>query len=228
MTAPGITLFCDPTLQPVMRSLDPLARDRIGAPVAVLSAPAGLLLAQIQHRARNDILFTLNAFMDQAVQLNLVKPGSRIDGWSNQLVLAVPGTQPLAAPDRPTLIRRLAKARVAVTNATDVSAGLDGRAILASSGLPLAGSFIGAADTGDVAFLLRSGAADVGLLYLTDVKAAGGLQVLAVLDDGASRMGYACAANAQAMSPNVQAFLGLIKGGEARARLQQAGLGAPS
>ena len=71
---PGVTVFCDPTLRPAMRSLDPISRTQAGAPVSVLSAPAMSMLAQIQRHTRNDVLFTLSAAMDQAVQLQLVRP----------------------------------------------------------------------------------------------------------------------------------------------------------
>jgi hypothetical protein len=59
---PGVTVFCNPTLAPAFRALDGLG----GVPVAALSAPAGLMLAQMTRHTRDDLLFTTSAAVDQA------------------------------------------------------------------------------------------------------------------------------------------------------------------
>ena len=79
---PGVTVFCDSTLAPALRAFDPIARAQLGAPVAVLSAVAEGMLAQIQRHTRNDVLFTLSAAMDLAVQAGFVVPSTRINGFA--------------------------------------------------------------------------------------------------------------------------------------------------
>jgi len=221
---PGVTVFCDPTLRPAMRSLDPISRAQAGAPVSVLSAPAMSMLAQIERHTRNDVLFTLSAAMDMAVQLQLVRPETRVDGFSNPLVLATLSNNGTTPADKAGLMRLLAGARLAVTDNT-VASGLDGRAVLSADGLNSAGSrVIGAATTADVAFLLTTGGADIGLVYLTDVKADPRLTVLVMLGADPALTSYSGAVNAKAVSPNAQAFLNVVRGAQGSIALRAAGL----
>jgi molybdate transport system substrate-binding protein len=224
---PGVTVFCDPTLRPAMRALDPISRAQAGAPVSVLSAPAMSMLAQLQRHTRNDVLITLSVAMDQAVQLQLVRPETRVDGFSNPLVLArlsARGTMPVAPAGLPAL---LAGAKLAVTDDT-VASGLDGRAVLSANGLTPSGQIMGAATTTDVAFLITTGAADIGLVYLTDVKADPRLMVLAPLNADPALTIYSGAVNAKAVSPNAQAVLNVMRGTAGSTALRAAGLGVAS
>lgn len=223
---PGVTVFCDPTLGPAMRSLNRISQAQAGAPVSVLSAPASLMLAQIQRHTRNDVLFTLSSAMDQAVQLQLVRPETRIDGFSNPLVLAGLRDRATIPADKPALLRMTSGVRLAVTDNT-VASGLDGRAVLAANGLTNS-RVIGAANTGDVAFLVVTGAADIGLVYATDVKADPRLTILATLTADPKLTNYAGAVNAKAVSPNAQALLNVMRSTAGTTALRTAGLGVVS
>jgi molybdate transport system substrate-binding protein len=226
---PGVTVFCDPTLKPAMRRMDPLSRKAAGAPVAVLCAPAASMLAQMTRHTHNDVLFTLSAAMDQAVHLQLVKPETRVDGFSNTLVLAGLGDRVTAPGNLAGVQAMLGQAAMAVTDDT-VASGLDGRAVLAANGLtaPAASRVWGAANTGDVAFLVTSGTVDIGLMYLTDVRADPRLAVIWTLQADPTLVNYAAAVNAKAFSPNAQAFVSLLRGGDAGGRLRAAGLVVPA
>jgi len=206
MSTAGVTVFCDPTLAPVVRQVGAQA----GYEVAVLSAPAPLMVQQMLRHTRNDVLFTRSDAMDQAQGLDLVAPGSRVDGFSGPLVIAA----------RQGWIGALNGARMAVTDATVESAGLDGRAVLAAAGIA-AGAVQGAANTGDVAFLVTTGAAEAGLVYLTDVQADARLKVVMKLPGPGQA--YSVAVNAHAVSPNAQAFVNLLRG--SGGALQAGGLG---
>jgi len=195
----GVTVFCDPTLAPAVRAVAAKA----AYDVASLSAPAPLMIAQIIRHTHNDVLFTLSNAMDQAVAQALVVPATRADGFSNTLVLtALAGWS-----------GSVSRARVAVTDAT-VASGLDGRAVLAANDLTT-GPVQGAANTADVAFLVTTGAADVGLVYLTDVKADPRLQVVATLRADPALVAYSAAVNAHAYSPHAATFVGLLKASQA-------------
>jgi ABC-type molybdate transport system substrate-binding protein len=217
---PGITLFCDPALSAAMRALDPLSRAQARAPISVLSAPAALMLAQIQRHTRNDVLFTLTAAMDQAVQRQLVKPETRIDGFSNALVLACrAGTARRIGND---LSRLPAGAKIAVTDNT-VACGLDGRAILTANGL--ANNHItGTATTADVVYLLKTGAVDFGLIYATDLRADPTLELVLPLKADPALTDFSCAVNANAVSPQAQALVEIIRGAQGTSVLHKAGL----
>ncbi|MDE8345445.1 MAG: substrate-binding domain-containing protein [Acidocella sp.] len=222
---PGVTVFCDPTLGPAMRSLDRISRRQAGAPLSVLSAPAMLMLAQIQRHTRNDVLFTLSGAMDFAVSSGLVKQETRVDGFANQLVLASLAGSGLAAKDKAGPEVVLASSRIAVTDNT-VASGLDGRAVLDDNGLTRAAGnrVIGGANTADVAFLITTGIVDIGLVYLTDVKADERLIVLASLTADPALTNYAAAVNAKAVSPNAQAALSVMRSTEGSAVLRAKGL----
>ncbi len=221
---PDVTVFCDPALAPALRSLDAPSRRQIGTPVAVLSAPAALMLAQITRHTRNDVLFTLAVAMDDAVKEQLVKPETRVDGWNNPLVLAIATGGP-APPAPAALPFWLAALRVAVTDQTVVS-GLDGRAVLAANRLT-PGQIIGTANTGDAAFLATTGAADAALVYLSEVRADPKLAVLAPLTADPALTRFAAAVDAKAVSPNAQRFLAFLQSGPARDQLRAAGLATP-
>jgi molybdate transport system substrate-binding protein len=218
---PGVTVFCDPTLRPAFAALDGVG----GMQVAALCAPATLMLAQITRHTRDDVLFTLSTAMDQAVAGKLVRPETRVDGFSNTLVLAGLADRTTAPSNRALLVALLAVARVAVTDAT-VASGLDGRAVLAANNL-VAPRLLGAANTLDVAFLVTTGAADLGLMYMTDVKADPRLTVIATLNADPKLTSYAGAVNAKAVSPNALAFLNSLRGPAAGA-LRAAGLTVPA
>jgi ABC-type molybdate transport system substrate-binding protein len=226
---PGVTVFCDPTLKTAMRQLDPVSRRAAGAPVAVLCAPAASMLAQITRHTRNDVLFTLSTAMDEAVRMNLVNPKTRVDGFANTLVLAGLGDRMSAPGDLSGLLAMVSEATIAVTDATVVS-GLDGRAMLDANGLTkAAGNRVwGAANTGDVAFLVTSSSVDLGLMYLTDIRADPRLTLIWTLQADPALTNYAAAVNAKAVSPNAQTFLNLLKGVEAGNMLRDAGLSVPA
>src|ERR1700733_4326004 len=78
---PGVTVFCDPTLGPAMRSLDRISRAHAGAPVSGVSAPAMTMLEQLQRHTRNDVLFTLSSAMDLAMNLGLVRPETGVTAF---------------------------------------------------------------------------------------------------------------------------------------------------
>jgi len=204
-------VFCDPTLRPAFAALDGVG----GVQVAALSAPAPLMLAQIMRHTRDDVLFTLSTAMDQAVAAKLVRGETRVDGFCNTLVLAGLISAPASRVG-------LGAARVAVTDAT-VASGLDGRAVLAANFSAPPPNVMGAANTGDVAFLVTTGAADLGLMYMTDVKADSRLAVVATLKADPKLTNYSGAVNAKAVSPNAPAFLQSLRGTSAPA-LRAAGL----
>jgi molybdate transport system substrate-binding protein len=213
-----VTVFCDPTLKPAMLGLSGLG----GFGIYPLCAPGPLMVAQIIRHTRNDVLFTRNSSMDDAVAAGLVVPASRRGGFTNNLVLAASTGSVTPPPDQPSLQTLLAKARVAVTDNTPAS-NLDGRALLAANQL-MAPRIQGAANTGDVSYLVTTGAADIGLMYLTDVQADPRLTVLASLTAPPALTGYAAAVNAKAFGPNAQALINLMQSPNGIARLNAAGV----
>jgi len=216
--AGGVTVFCDPTLAPAFRALDGLG----GLSVAPLCAPGPLMLAQITRHTRDDVLVSLQPVMEQAAAAGLIDPSSRIGGLANTLVLAArAGTAP-PPPGRAALAALVAGARLAITDPTPAAA-FDGRAVLAANGLSAA-SLEGAANTADVAFLVATGAADLGLVYRTDVRDNPRLVEVAALQADPALTAYVAALNARAVGTGGKTLLAQLRSPAATARLQEAGL----
>jgi molybdate transport system substrate-binding protein len=213
-----VTVFCDPALKPAMLALRGLG----GFDIYPLCAPGPLMVAQIIRHTRDDVLFTLDTVMDEAVAAGVVVPASRAGGFVNALVLAGLRRSIAAPLDQARMQALLAKARVAVTDDT-AAANLDGRAILAANNVS-APNIQGVANTADAAFMVTTGAADIGLIYLTDALADPRLSVAASLTAPAALTNYTAAVNARAISPNAQALIDLMHSPAGVARLGEAGV----
>ncbi len=206
-------MFCDPALRPAMQALAPLA----GVKLAILCAPAPAMLAQLARHTRDDVLVTVSASMDQAAAQNFIDPKTRIDGFSNPLVLA--GLTGGAV--KPSNTSGL---RIAVTDNTLIS-GLDGAGLLAADGFaPGVNRLVGTANTQDALFLLLNGAVDAAVMYQTDAKSNAGVSVLSTLQAGAALTAVSAAVNAKAVSPNASALLNVMRSPAGVAALNDAGL----
>ena len=170
---------------------------------------------------------TLSDAMDDAVRRKLVKSETRFDGWRNRLVFAARAgdVSPVSAIDPDSLTHLLGNDRIAVTDPT-VAAAFDGRAVLDRLGLTstASGKVAGAANTGDVAFMVKTGVARLGLLYLTDVRADPALAVAATLDPTVASLTYSSAVSEKGKSPNSQAFLKFLRTAPAAELLRAQGL----
>jgi molybdate transport system substrate-binding protein len=213
VTVPDLGIFCDPTLRPVVTKICDLWCEKTGVPARVLCAPGGLMIAQLVRNARNDVVITRTDSMAAAAAQGQIKPETRANLWRGPLVLAVRAGTSSADP-------KTLKGPIAATDPT-AAAAFDGRAVLADLGIS-PDHIIGAANTGDVADLVKTGAAQAGLVYATDVAADPALAVGAALQT-------APASFAAAQSRNVQSwraadFLTFLATPEAAAAARAGGL----
>ena len=88
----------------------------------------------------------------------------------------------------------------------------------------VSGKVVGAANAGDVAFLVKTGVARLGVLYLTDVRADPALAVTATLDPTVASLTYSSAMSEKGKSPNSQAFLKFLRTPPAAQLLRAQGL----
>ena len=211
-----LVLACDTTLGPAMTDAAKVFAGRSGVQIHVFPTSPGLILPQLAREVQNDIVVTQVDLLRNAVKAGLVEPGADRGHWRNRLVLAAAtGHQPAALTD----------GAVASSDLTPAS-GLDGPAVLARLGLRPALA-MGALDTHEVAFQLVTGAARVGLVYLTDVRADTRLAVLAPVADSAyPPIVYAAAVTRLARRPNPDAFVTFLASPEATALLARHGLEA--
>lgn len=210
---PGdLVVSCDTTLAPTLRRVGAAYLAGSGVRVHVFPAGPGLILPQLLRDIQNDIVVTQVAILEQAAQARViasVPPGS----WRNPLVIA--GPHGVSATER-------------TFAASDPSAAsdIDGPALLARLGLQPE-RVIGAVDTDEVAFLLTSGAAQAGLLHLTDVRADARLEVIrSVPADIHPPIVYAASVTRLARRPNPQGLVAFLSTSEATALLTESGLEA--
>jgi molybdate transport system substrate-binding protein len=208
---PGdLVVSCDPTLAPALRKVGAAYRARSGARVHVFPTGPGLILPQLLRDIQNDIVVTQVAILAQAAQAGVI--ASIPHGtWRNPLVLA----GPLGAS---------AIDGIFAANDPSPASDFDGPGLLTQLGLQPA-RVLGAVDTDEVALLLTSGAAQAGLLHLTDVRADQRLEVIRpVPAEIHPPISYAATVTRLARRPNPQGLIAFLATPEATALLSEAGL----
>lgn len=206
----ALAVTCDPTLAPGLRKAAAAYRARSGAQAFIFATGPGLILPQLARNIQNDIVVTEVALLDQAAQAGIIAAPVPAQ-WRDPLVIA--GLQGVTALDE----------TFAAPDPTPAS-DIDGPAIVARLGLRPA-RVLGAADTDEVAFLLTTGAAQAGLLHMTDVRADERLSVIRVLPaEAQAPLLFAASVTRLAGRPDPQGFVAFLAGKEAAGILGAAGL----
>jgi molybdate transport system substrate-binding protein len=166
---PDLVVFCEPTLRPVLVEIGGLWQSRTGTPVRVIAAPTLLLIEQLSHHIRSDLIVA-QGDPAQATERQLIKPETRFDAWRNRLVVAQKVGQP--ANSWPAALRE-GTGRIALVDAALAAEGSATQKALEAAGLQDAtvGRTIGTADTEEAAFLLATGAARFAVIEATDLAA---------------------------------------------------------
>ncbi len=231
--APDVVVLCEPTLKPVVSEIGALWRKQTGIRVHVFTSPTALLLQQVAHGVRSDIVIAEgDAAAAAATQQAIIKADTRYGGWRNRLVVAREGSGATAgALSRQSNLLTLAGAGpVAIVDAPVATAGVQSRTALAALGLwdGLQGHSIGVASTEDATFLLDGGKARLAVVYATDVAADRRLSVAATIpDDAYPPIVYWWAETRQVRSDKTDDFAAFLRQAAARERFKAAGLEAP-
>jgi molybdate transport system substrate-binding protein len=231
--APDVVVFCEPTLQYALAQIGALWRQRSGAPVRIFAAPTALLLEQIGHGVRSDIIIGEgDAAVATALQRRLIKPETRFSGWRNRLVVAQRSGAPAAAElsRASDLVTLAAAGSIAIVDPPVAAAGGYSRQALDALGLweRLQGHALGVVDTDEAVFLLDSGKARFAVVYASDVAAQPRLAIAARFPDGVyPPIVYWGAQTRQVRSPRTGDFAAYLRQPEAQEGLRQAGLEVP-
>lgn len=215
--APDVVVHCDPELRAAMENVSRLFTARNGTRVNVFCAAPAMMLAQLERAA----------WMDEAARRALIKPATRISLGANRLVLAISGEAKAPPFTDRKAIRRLIGAGVLAIPDPTTGTTVDSAGVLTRLGFadPLPFRTLGAIDTEEVAFLIRTRAVSIGLLYRTEAQAGSKLTPAAVLPDEAP-VPYAAAVSVLARRPNPEAFIDFLRTPDATSRLTSAGLEA--
>jgi hypothetical protein len=208
-----LSMSCDTTLAPALRNVAAAYRANTSVRVFVFATGPGLILPQLERNIQNDIVGTQIPILERAAQAKIVAVVPSAPRWRNPLVIAgLSGTSSIdgvfAASDP--------------TPASDI----DGPALLAKLQLKPT-RVLGALDTDEVARLLLTGAAQAGILHMTDVRAHPRLAVIRpVSSDVAPPLVYAASITRLSSRPNPQGFIAFLATPQANTLLTAAGLQA--
>jgi molybdate transport system substrate-binding protein len=183
------------------------------------------LVAQIQQGAPADVFASADtANMDKAVAAKVVK-GAPADFASNTLEIAVPPDNPAGVASLKDLARPGTKV---VLCAPEVPCGAAAQKVEKSSGVAIKPVSEEQAVT-DVLTKVESGEADAGLVYVTDVKAAGAkVKGVTFPQSTAAVNTYPIAALAATKDGTLaKEFVDLVTGAEGRSVLAAAGFAKP-
>ena len=208
-----LAVICDLTLGVPLLTAGNAFRAGTGVRIHVFPTAPGLIVPQLAREVQIDIIVAQSTVLDQADQAGLLTSSPRGGRWSNPLVVA-------EATDAPG---QADAGKFAVSELRDAS-GIDGSALATRLGINAA-RILSAIDTTEVAFLLTTGAARTGLLFLTDVRAAPRLRVVRAVPDQPPAT-YAAAVTKGARRPDPAAFIAFLGTPPARQLLATAGLGA--
>jgi molybdate transport system substrate-binding protein len=226
---PDVVVFCEPTLHHAIGDVGALWRRQTGVPVRIFSAPTTLLIEEISHRPRSDLIIgEANDLMASALQRELIKaPSGPI--WRNRLVVAQRGAAPSGSEPAPQvdLSTIAGPGPIALVDAGVATAGDDSRRALQSLGFleSVQKHSIGVVGTEDAAFLLAEGTASLALLNATDVAAHRHLSVVARFpDESYPAITYWLAETSAVRSPNAEKFEAFLRAPAAQAVLRANGL----
>lgn len=206
-----LSLTCDTTLATVVRKVAAAYRAKTSVRVFVFATGPGLILPQLERNIQNDIVVTQIPILEQAAQAKIIAAVPGMPHWRNPLVIA--GLSGAASLD----------GVFAASDPTPAS-DIDGPALLAKLELKPT-HVLGAVDTDEVARLLLTGAAQAGILHMTDVRAHPRLAVIRpVPNDVAPPLVYAASVTRLSSRPNPQGFIAFLATQEASMLLTAAGL----
>ena len=183
------------------------------------------LVAQIQQGAPADVFASADtANMDKAVGDKAVE-GSPVNFASNRLEIAVPPENPAGVASLKDLATPGTKV---VLCAPEAPCGAAAQKVEQSSGVDFEPVSEEQAVT-DVLTKVESGEADAGLVYVTDVKAAGGKVEGITFPEASTAVNtYPIAALADSRNPDLaKAFVDLVTGTEGQSVLAAAGFAKP-
>jgi molybdate transport system substrate-binding protein len=205
-----LAVTCDSTLAPALRKVADAYKARFSSHVFIFPTGPGLILPQLVRDIQNDIVVTQTAILEQAAEASVIAAPVHAQ-WRNPLVIAGRGGGAMV------------DGAFAVTDPSPAS-DIDGPALLARLAIKPART-LGAVDTDEVAFLLATGAAQAGLLHMTDVRANPRLEVIRLVPtDIHPPIIYAASVTRLARRPNPEGFVSFLAAPEATALLAEGGL----
>lgn len=223
-SAGKVTVLAASSLVDVFDALADALTDRDGPALAVSPGGSAQLVAQLEAGAPADVLATADdATMARARRSGAVKGEAAVFA-TNRLVIAVPRGNPA----RITALADLARDGVVVSLAApEVPAGAYARDVLDRANVSVRPA---TAEQSVRAVLTKVvlGEVDAGLVYATDIGAAGGkVEALTIPDAANVEVRYLVATVRRDPAPQVAGVIDALLGSEGRSLLRRLGFGPP-
>jgi molybdate transport system substrate-binding protein len=194
-----------------------------GHPLPVISFAASSALArQVEAGAPADLFVSADEeWMDALAAKGLIVPASRVDLLGNRLVIVALVGSRVRIPLRPgPLARVLAAGPLAMADPESVPAGKYGKAALVRLGVwdMVSPHVVRAENVRAALALVERGAAPLGIVYATDVKASAKVRIAGVFPAGSyPRISYPVARLTASANPEAEAFRHFLLSREGRA-----------
>lgn len=210
-----ITVSAAISLTEVLQELGRMYEAQEGGAIVLNFGSSNVLARQIVNGAPVDLFISADENQMALVEkAGLIAAGSRVPLVGNQLALIVRADR----ADPPASVASLASAdirRVAIGNPDAVPAGVYAKRYLERVKVwkALRGKLLPTGSVRAVLAAVANGAADAGIVYVTDVKASDVVRITAVLPDpGGSRIVYPAAVIASSPKKDAaQAFLRFLQ-----------------
>lgn len=228
----SVTLYAAASVQDALDAVLALREKQGRGSAKAVYAASSTLARQIEHGAPADLFLSADAeWMDYLAQRKLLRNGTRVNLFSNRLVLITPAgakSDLLIAP-KFALAAALGNGRLAIADPDSVPAGKYGRMALQALGVwPEVSRKLAPAENVRAALMLVArGEAPFGIVYASDAVAERRVRVQGEFAPHThAPIVYPAAIIARSRSGAAQAMLEYLQSNDARVLWRQYGLGA--
>ena len=225
-----LTVSAAVSMTEALEEISTAYRSAGGGPVRFNFGGSNVLARQIVNGAPVDVFISADdQQMDLVDKAGLIAPGSRVPVAGNQLVVVVSKRSPAVASIQDLVDVKIR--RVAIGDPAAVPAGVYARAYLEKRNLwsRLEPKVVPSANVRAALAAVQNGSADAAIVYATDARIAGGLEVaLTIAGQNAPAIAYpACVISSTRQAAAASRFVQFLRGPEAGRILERHGFLPP-
>ena len=224
-----VLVFAAASLKTALDDITAQWQRRTGKQAAISYGASSALAKQIEQGAPADVFISADLdWMDYLAQRQLIRPETRLNLLSNQLVLIAPKGTDLKVEVKPgfPLASLLGSGRIAMANTEAVPAGKYGKTALQALGVweQVKGRIAQAENVRAALLLVSRGEAPLGIVYHSDAVSDPGVVTLGTFpQDTHPPIIYPVALTTASTRPDARAFLDELKSPQARPLFEKQG-----
>jgi molybdate transport system substrate-binding protein len=184
-----LTVFAAASLKTALDGAAASWMEKTGGRMRIAYAATSALARQIEHGAPADVFLSANTeWMDYLAERDLIDASSRVELFTNNLVLIAPKTSTvsLTLSSEANIFSALNGGRLAVANTLAVPAGIYAKQALTAVGLwrEVRSQLVETSNVRLALSLVARGEAPLGVVYATDANAEPNVRVVATFAKG--------------------------------------------